>query len=729
MAEIGNLIAKLAQLLLRRRAGEEFVVATAPDRLLAELSVLPDNITCWQKLLGYCRTTKARLVIPDDLLGSPYDLIDAELCFVKAEYLLAQGQEQRAAAFLRFVSNLAKSRDAAVGWTFQASVLDNQFQELVRRADRSRDLGEWALGEADYWSALSLYPLHYGYMAQYAHTLKEQGRFSEAEIYYRSALALGGPPDDLIEHIQFVASKDGYDAPIEDARHGPVGIGMDAMPTHLDIRNILFLCFGECSHCHPDILPTMRACSTVKEVFTRIVNASRFATVNQQLLYAIGDGRHRPKVRPAPEPPPIVAPPFAKSVITTSMPHLLSIVLVSHAYPPEIDAGIARWTYTVANGLAQRGHRVRVVTRTTTQQDSICQQDGVHVHTVRSDAAAAKSVVEQFNIPSGIAEWAARSYREVEVIKSAQGDVDIVSFPIFDLECLPCQHDEEVTTVVSLHTTYALSRPFKPEWRARPILDRLGIDPIVTAERDCLVRAATILANSDAVISDIEAAYAIAIRERCVIVPHGTDDLLSNVETFCKNEPFHVLYVGRHEERKGFDLALLASKLISKSLPDARITFVGGVNDESVKGLAARLACADVLDNPRILFRGIVPRPELEELYRRCSVVMIPSRYESFGLVAIEAMSAATPVIAVGVGGLAEVVQHGFNGLLVDLDDDTAQHIADAVVELALDPGRLDTLGRGARKTFLEKYTIDAMITQIESAYRFALTSQRTRHA
>ena len=87
--------------------------------------------------------------------------------------------------------------------------------------------------------------------------------------------------------------------------------------------------------------------------------------------------------------------------------------------------------------------------------------------------------------------------------------------------------------------------------------------------------------------------------------------------------------------------------------------------------------------------------------------MVVPSRYESFGLTALEAMIFAKPCIASRVGGLAEVVVDGETGLLVPPDDPAA--LANAIARLTADRALRWTLGEAGRRRYLARFTADAM--------------------
>jgi glycosyltransferase involved in cell wall biosynthesis len=110
----------------------------------------------------------------------------------------------------------------------------------------------------------------------------------------------------------------------------------------------------------------------------------------------------------------------------------------------------------------------------------------------------------------------------------------------------------------------------------------------------------------------------------------------------------------------------------------------------------------------------------LDDLIVASDVVLVPSRYESFGLVAIEAMAAGRPVVALAAGGLAEVVTHDVDGLLAADGPGAADALFGHLLALGRDPALRDRLATGARESFLRRFTIDRMIDQLEPAYRRA---------
>lgn len=154
-----------------------------------------------------------------------------------------------------------------------------------------------------------------------------------------------------------------------------------------------------------------------------------------------------------------------------------------------------------------------------------------------------------------------------------------------------------------------------------------------------------------------------------------------------------ILFVGRLEEAKGADLLIEALPLIDRR-PDALLWIAGG--DERDNGERARLrllaeACGV---EERVRFVNAVDRDQLPDLYRTASVCAVPSAYESFGLVAVEAMASGTPPVATRVGGLATTITHGKTGLLAG--DRRPEHFASAIEQLLCDEGLRRRMGAAA---------------------------------
>lgn len=130
-----------------------------------------------------------------------------------------------------------------------------------------------------------------------------------------------------------------------------------------------------------------------------------------------------------------------------------------------------------------------------------------------------------------------------------------------------------------------------------------------------------------------------------------------------------LLFVGRVQPLKGLDLAV--ETLGKLKNPDVRLLVVGGPSGRAGKDHMAlvRRRCEEARNCDRVIFYGPQPHHLLATYYRAADVVLVPSRSESFGLVALEAAACGTPVVAAEVGGLKALVRHGRTGFLIESRD------------------------------------------------------------
>lgn len=175
-----------------------------------------------------------------------------------------------------------------------------------------------------------------------------------------------------------------------------------------------------------------------------------------------------------------------------------------------------------------------------------------------------------------------------------------------------------------------------------------------------------------------------------------------------------LLYVGRIDERKGIDTAIRALR----HLDGDTILRIVGAGDRAYEArlhsLADELGVAD-----RIEWSSL-PRNELQDAYDAADALLFPSTWtEPFGLVPLEAMACATPVVATGVGGSGEYLVDGDNCLLFAAGDDDA--LSTAVRRLATDDELRDRLVRGGAATAAE-LTVDRLADVLERRHVTACT-------
>lgn len=177
-----------------------------------------------------------------------------------------------------------------------------------------------------------------------------------------------------------------------------------------------------------------------------------------------------------------------------------------------------------------------------------------------------------------------------------------------------------------------------------------------------------------------------------------------------------LLFVGRLVERKGVHVLLEALARLPEE-PAITLEIVGdGADREALQAQAHALGLAG-----RVHFHGYVPRQELEAQLRECDALVLPAvtdakgDIEGLGVVLLEAMSFAKPVIASMAGGITDIVRHGENGLLVPAGDVAA--LASALQAFAGDPAMVRRLGEAALHDVRERFSWDSILDRLEAVY------------
>ncbi|MDI3341573.1 MAG: glycosyltransferase [Sphaerobacter sp.] len=186
-----------------------------------------------------------------------------------------------------------------------------------------------------------------------------------------------------------------------------------------------------------------------------------------------------------------------------------------------------------------------------------------------------------------------------------------------------------------------------------------------------------------------------------------------------------VLFVGRIDPVKGIDTLFEAFRRLihdhTWTGPAPRLVFVGGLiriddtgstMDADLQRLAARAAELGLADH--VLFHGAQPRERLPLYYNAVDVCAVPSRYESFGLVAVEAMACGTPIVASRVGGLRFTIEDDVSGLLVPHSDPAA--LAAALRRVLVDHQLRSRMQVGARQAAVT-YSWQAITAAVLGVY------------
>jgi D-inositol-3-phosphate glycosyltransferase len=179
-----------------------------------------------------------------------------------------------------------------------------------------------------------------------------------------------------------------------------------------------------------------------------------------------------------------------------------------------------------------------------------------------------------------------------------------------------------------------------------------------------------------------------------------------------------LVFVGRIQPLKGPDVAVRALHLLRQTEAgrEALLYIVGGASGaEGDSEFALIQGLVEELDlTGQVRFVSPQPHHILSTYYRAADVVVVPSRSESFGLVALEAAACGVPVVASAVGGLLSLVDHGVTGILVP--DRKPEHFAAAIADIISDPVRAESMSRAAAER-ASRYTWGFAAARLRRVY------------
>jgi glycosyltransferase involved in cell wall biosynthesis len=444
------------------------------------------------------------------------------------------------------------------------------------------------------------------------------------------------------------------------------------------------------------------------------LSAAELAAFEHDVERAVRDGIERglhPRERGAALPP---ADPGQFLPFPTLRPNgrRLTVCFVSQEIPPERYGGIGRYTWDLAQGFAARGHEVHLLTRSP-DHDRVDLEGDVWVHRLRSEGGPWNGA----GLPPALTRnlnHAAAVHREVRRIADTR-PVDLVSAPLWDCEGLYCLLDDDLTCVLSLQTTLQTVADMHPAWQGWTELPQL-----LALERQAVRAAQFVHAISEDILRKVrrDCGAPVAPAEAHVL-PLGIADRAGEYRPRPADGRLRVLFVGRLEKRKGTDLFLDAAARLAPAYPHVDFVLVGDDTIVAEDGVPYRETFQRLHGQApwsrRIVFRGPLPEPELYQQYADCDVFCLPARYESFGLVFLEAMQFGKPVVGTAAGGMTEVVEDGGNGFLVPPENAAA--LADCLGRLLDDVDLRRRFGLRSRRLFEAEFTGELMVERTLRAY------------
>ncbi len=389
----------------------------------------------------------------------------------------------------------------------------------------------------------------------------------------------------------------------------------------------------------------------------------------------------------------------------------LSVMMLTWEFPPRIIGGISPHVYYLSRSLAKNGVKVYVVT---------CDFPGAPTHEVIDGVEVFRT--DSYKNPSpDFATWVylmnMSMQKETATIVRGLGGVDVFH-----------AHDWLVATA-GIGLKHVFRKPFFATIHSTEIGRRNGIHfdyerMIHETEAWLTYEAWKVICCSEYMISHVRWAFGLP-EDKLVMVPNGVNaevyakngkgDLGQFRERFALPEEKIVLFVGRLVYEKGIHVLVNAfAKVLEKA--NAKLVIVGnGYMKEQLSSLVNNRGLSH-----KVMFTGFVDDETLRKLQMCANVSVVPSLFEPFGIVALEAMAARSPVVVSDTGGLSEIVQHDESGVKVYVNDPDS--LAWGIAKVLTDDDYANRVRTNAYRRIQEKYNWDKIAQQTKGIYQNVLS-------
>jgi glycogen(starch) synthase len=389
----------------------------------------------------------------------------------------------------------------------------------------------------------------------------------------------------------------------------------------------------------------------------------------------------------------------------------LTVMMLSWEYPPRVIGGISPHINFLSKSLVKNNVRVHVVTCDFPGAPSHEVIDGVEVHRIDSyknpsPDFATWVYLMNLNMQKEAATIAAKLPNPIDVFHAHDwlvANAGIGLKHIFRKPLIVTMHSTEIGRREGLHTDTEKMIHETEAW--------------LTYE------AWKVICCSDYMVQHVKWAFGLP-NDKLVMVPNGVNPQIYNGlekqdlkyfrSKFALPEEKLVLYVGRLVYEKGIHILINAvPRVLSKV--NAKFVIVGsGYMKDQLSTIVRSMGLEH-----KVLFQGFMDEENLLKLQKSADVCVVPSMFEPFGIVALEAMAAKSPVVVSDTGGLSEIVNHDVTG--VKVYPNNADSLAWGITKVLLDGSFSKNLRENAYKSMIEKYDWNKIAQQTKHIYESVL--------
>lgn len=388
-----------------------------------------------------------------------------------------------------------------------------------------------------------------------------------------------------------------------------------------------------------------------------------------------------------------------------------TVMMLTWEFPPRIIGGISPHVYHLSKSLAKNGVKVYVVT---------CDFPGAPQHETLNGVEIFR--VDSYKNPSpDFATWVYLMNMNMQkeaaaLVNSLGGKVDVFHV-----------HDWLVANA-GIGLKHVFRKPLLATIHSTEIGRRNGIHSdyermIHETEAWLTYEAWKVICCSNYMVSHVRWAFGLP-EDKLVMVPNGVSvqeyeksknaDLSEFRKKFALPEEKIVLFVGRLVYEKGIHVLINAVPKVLEKISAKFVVVGNGYMKEPLSNLIRRMGLTH-----KVMFTGFVDDETLRNLQKCADVSVVPSFFEPFGIVALEAMAAKSPLVVSDTGGLSEIVEHDVTG--VKVYPNNPDSLAWGITKVLLDEKYADWLRNNAYRKVQEEYNWDKISRQTKGVYQKVL--------
>ncbi len=387
----------------------------------------------------------------------------------------------------------------------------------------------------------------------------------------------------------------------------------------------------------------------------------------------------------------------------------MNILFLSRDYPPQQIGGVGVYIYEISSLLARMGHRVFVISEAI-ERPLQYRDNGVHVYRISPGRIPCLNILRErlkgflerleYSLAASrkIKELIAR--HKIDIVESCEARAE--GFWHYFFKKTP-------PLVIRLHTSEGII------YRLNRLPDRLDRWLTEKLEEWWILRASRLIGISRAATKLTERHYRIR-SSNIPIIPNPVDINLFVPQPKIVQKDY-ILYVGRLEFRKGVHVLVRAIPHILTEFPEVKFILIG--SDSGMKEyILDKATQLKIQDSIKVIDQ--MPRARIVKYYQQSLLCVAPSLWENFPYVILEAMACGKAVVASRIGGIAEIIKDGENGILSE--PGSVLQLAEKINKILGDQEMQRELGRNARRYIEENYAPVKLAAMSLKAYEELLS-------